>query len=110
MDSKWHYIWFCIIHRNFVFHKQISLLGNTSWNPFLDLCLLLHFDLLMTEVKKLYRNVKQGKIAGVCSGIADYFEIDPVLVRLFFILMIFWGGGVLAYIIAWFIVPPKIEI
>lgn len=64
----------------------------------------------MTEVKKLYRNVKHGKIAGVCAGIADYFEIDPVLVRLFFILMIFWGGGVLAYIIAWFIVPPKYEI
>lgn len=61
----------------------------------------------MSEVKKLYRNINEAKIAGVCAGIADYFDIDPVLVRLLFILMIFWGGGIIAYIIAWFIVPPK---
>ncbi len=61
----------------------------------------------MSEVKKLYRNVNNAKIAGVCAGIADYFNIDPVLVRLLFILMIFWGGGIIAYIIAWFIVPSK---
>lgn len=61
----------------------------------------------MSEVKKLYRNVSSGKIAGVCAGIADYFAIDPVLVRLFLILMIFWGGGIIGYIIAWIIVPPK---
>ncbi len=63
----------------------------------------------MSEVKKLYRNVRAGKIAGVCAGIADYFQLDPVLVRLFFLLMICWGGGVIAYIIAWFIVPPTFE-
>jgi len=37
----------------------------------------------MSEVKKLYRNVNDSKIAGVCAGIANYFETDPVLVRLF---------------------------
>jgi len=63
----------------------------------------------MSEVKKLYRNVRAGKIAGVCAGIADYFQLDPVLVRLFFLLMICWGGGVIAYIIALFIVPPTFE-
>lgn len=61
----------------------------------------------LAEVKKLYRDVHNAKIAGVCAGISKYFEIDPVLVRLFFILMLFWGGGIIAYIIAWIIVPPN---
>ncbi len=56
-------------------------------------------------MKRLYRNTKDAKIAGVCSGIANYFDIDPVIVRLVFILSIFWGAGIIAYIIAWIIVP-----
>ena len=59
----------------------------------------------MAEVKKLYRNIYTGKIAGVCAEIADYFSIDPVLIRLLFILMMFWG--LFGYIIAWIIVPAK---
>ena len=48
------------------------------------------------------------KIAGVCSGIADYFEVDPTLVRLVWVLFcLFWGIGILGYIIAWIIVPPQ---
>ena len=35
-------------------------------------------------MKKLYRNETDGKIAGICSGIGDYFEIDPVIIRLLF--------------------------
>lgn len=47
-------------------------------------------------------------IAGVCEGMGDYFEIDPVIVRLLFVLASFAiGGGILIYIIAWIIVPPK---
>ncbi len=56
-------------------------------------------------MKRLYRNTKEAKIAGVCAGLANYFDIDPVIIRLLFILSIFWGGGIIAYIIAWFIVP-----
>ncbi|MCK5331320.1 MAG: PspC domain-containing protein [Candidatus Marinimicrobia bacterium] len=56
-------------------------------------------------LKRLYRNTKEAKIAGVCAGLANYFDIDPVIIRLLFILSIFWGGGIIAYIIAWFIVP-----
>jgi len=45
-------------------------------------------------------------IAGVCGGIGEYFEVDPTLVRLAWILFGLLGGaGVLAYIIAWLIVP-----
>lgn len=56
--------------------------------------------------KKLYRSRKDSKIAGVCGGIAEYFDIDPTIVRLLAVFTIFFGGGgIVAYIIAWIIVP-----
>ena len=58
-------------------------------------------------MKRLHRNKKNGKIAGICSGIGDYFDIDPVIVRLLFLLALFLGGGLIVYIIAWIIVPIK---
>ncbi len=58
-------------------------------------------------MKRLYRNTKEKKIAGVCAGLGEYFDIDPVIVRLLFLMSIFWGGGVIAYLIAWFVVPEK---
>jgi len=59
-------------------------------------------------VKKLYRSRKNSMIAGVCGGIAEYFDIDPTLVRLLAILIVFLGGvGILAYIIAWIIIPEN---
>lgn len=61
--------------------------------------------------KRLYR-IEAGKIlAGVCGGIADYFAIDPNVVRIGFVLFGFLGGtGILAYIIAALIVPTKSQI
>ena len=58
-------------------------------------------------MKRLHRNKKNGKIAGICSGIGDYFDIDPVIVRLLFLLALFLGGGLIVYIIAWIIIPIK---
>ncbi|HQA47141.1 MAG: PspC domain-containing protein [Clostridiales bacterium] len=56
--------------------------------------------------KKLYRSQTDKKIAGVCGGVAEYFGIDSTLVRLGWILFTFAGGsGILAYIIAWIIMP-----
>ena len=60
--------------------------------------------------KKLYRNTENKMLAGVCSGIADYFDIDPTLVRLGWVLFsLLDGSGLLAYIIAAIIIPdaPK---
>ena len=58
--------------------------------------------------KKLYRNPENKMLAGVCSGIADYFNIDPTLVRLGWVLFSLLGGsGLLAYIIAAIIVPEN---
>jgi phage shock protein C len=58
--------------------------------------------------KKLYRSQTDRKIAGVCGGIAEYFDIDSTLVRLGWILFLFAGGsGILAYIIAWIVMPDR---
>jgi phage shock protein C len=61
-----------------------------------------------TMTKKLYRSRTERMIAGVCGGLAEYFEIDSTLVRLIAIALTLAGGsGVLAYIIFWFVVPQK---
>lgn len=58
--------------------------------------------------KKLYRSVTDKMLGGVCGGLAEYFEIDPVIVRLIFVLAVIFGGsGILAYIILWIIIPQK---
>ena len=61
------------------------------------------------KIKRLYRAPpKDSIIAGVCAGIADYFSVDPVLIRLFWILLVFgYGTGVVAYLLAWAIIPRK---
>lgn len=59
-------------------------------------------------MKKLYRSLRDRKIAGVCGGIAEYFHIDSTIVRIIFLLFLFGGGGgLLVYIIAWVIVPER---
>ena len=60
------------------------------------------------EEKKLYR-VEEGKVlAGVCKGVAEYFNIDVTIVRLgWAIVSLFAGSGILAYIIALIIMPKK---
>ena len=60
------------------------------------------------KMKKLYRSEKNRMIAGVCGGIAEYFNIDPTLVRLGFVALSFMlGGGVLVYILAAIIIPKE---
>lgn len=56
--------------------------------------------------KKLYRNVDDQIIAGVASGLAAYFGVDPVFIRLLFVLAIFVNGfGILAYLVLWVVMP-----
>lgn len=60
------------------------------------------------EGKKLYKSSTDKKIAGVCGGIAEYFNIDSTLVRLGWVVFSLLGGsGLLAYIIAAIIVPEN---
>lgn len=59
-------------------------------------------------VKKLYRSKEDKIIAGVCGGIAEYFSIDPIWVRLTAIILLFLNGiGALLYIILWILVPEN---
>lgn len=66
---------------------------------------------MKNKPKRLYLSNTDRKIAGFCGGIAEYFNIDPTIVRLFYVLLslISMGAGILIYIIAWWIVPrnPK---
>ena len=56
--------------------------------------------------KRLYKSRDNRMLAGVCGGVADYFGIDPTLVRLGWILCCALGGsGILAYIIAAIVIP-----
>ncbi|MDD5163139.1 MAG: PspC domain-containing protein [Candidatus ainarchaeum sp.] len=61
-------------------------------------------------IKRLYRSGKEKLLGGVCGGIAEYFNIDPVIVRLLWIALCFAGGaGIILYIIAWIIIPRNPE-
>ena len=56
------------------------------------------------SAKKLVR--KEGKILGVCAGLGDYFDLDPTIVRIVFILLLFGiGGGLLIYLILALVMP-----
>ena len=56
--------------------------------------------------KRLYRNKQDKMIAGVCSGLGDYFDIDPTVVRLAWVVFAFFaGGGIIAYLIGMIIIP-----
>ena len=58
-------------------------------------------------MKRLYRDKTDYKIAGICSGFGEYLNIDPVIIRLVFLFGLLLGGGLLVYIIAWFVIPIK---
>lgn len=56
--------------------------------------------------KRLYRDEENSVLGGVCSGLSNYFDIDPIIIRLLFIVTIIFGGfGTIAYILLWIIVP-----
>lgn len=58
--------------------------------------------------KKLKRSSTDRVIAGVCGGFGEYFNIDPVIVRVLWVLMSFWGGmGFLAYLICALVIPEN---
>jgi len=63
---------------------------------------------MSSEVKRLYRSADDQMISGVCAGLAEYFGIDPTLVRLLFVFLALAGGpGVLIYLIMWIVVPER---
>ncbi len=61
--------------------------------------------------KRLYKIEEGKKLCGVCGGIAEYFDVDPTLIRLLWVVLVLCAGtGILAYIVAALIMPNKSEI
>ncbi len=65
---------------------------------------------MMNEYKRLYRSVDDRMFAGVCAGIAEYFDVDPTLIRLLFVFGFFATGSGLfwAYVIMMIVVPEYV--
>jgi phage shock protein C len=62
----------------------------------------------MDGTRKLYRSKTNRKLAGVCGGLAQYFNIDATVIRvLFVVLAILGGSGLLLYLALWIIVPKE---
>jgi phage shock protein PspC (stress-responsive transcriptional regulator) len=61
----------------------------------------------MDSPRKLYRSKKKW-LAGVCGGVAEYLNLDPTIIRvLWVILSLIYGIGILAYIVAWILIPKN---
>jgi len=60
-------------------------------------------------MKRLYRSKTQRMLAGICGGIGEHFDVDPTVIRLVWAVLSLMsvGIGIIAYIIAWIIVPEE---
>ncbi|HEV3399539.1 MAG TPA: PspC domain-containing protein [Actinomycetes bacterium] len=64
----------------------------------------------MDPSRKLYRSRTNRKLAGVCGGLAEFFNLDPTLIRvLFVVLAVLGGSGVILYLAMWILVPNQPE-
>ncbi len=64
----------------------------------------------MDEPKKLRRSTSNKMVAGVCAGIAQYFNLDPTIIRILYVLMVFFAGfGILLYLILWIVIPNDVQ-
>lgn len=62
----------------------------------------------MSDIKRLYRSRTDRKIAGVCGGLAQYMNVDPTVIRIIFLVLLFLGGGgFLIYLIIWICAPDE---
>lgn len=55
--------------------------------------------------KRLYRSRNDKMLGGVCGGVAEYFKVDPSIVRILWVVFTFSGMPLIAYIVAWIILP-----
>lgn len=63
------------------------------------------FDQTASGQRRIFRNPNDKILGGVCSGLGNYFDVDPVIIRLIWAAFAFAGIGVLAYIISWIVIP-----
>lgn len=61
---------------------------------------------LSKPYKRLWRSRRDRKIAGICGGLGDYFQMDPVWIRILFVVFFFLGGSaLLVYLLMWLLIP-----
>ncbi len=62
----------------------------------------------MNSVRRLYRSRMSKMVGGVCGGLSEYFQIDPSIMRIGWVVFTMLGGaGLLAYIICWIVIPEE---
>ncbi len=62
----------------------------------------------MDPTRKLYRSRSDRKLAGVCGGLAEFFSLDPTLIRVLFVILALAGGsGIVIYLAMWIMVPNQ---
>lgn len=58
--------------------------------------------------KRFYLSETDKKIGGVCGGLAEYFDVDPLIVRIIFVVLVLgYGTGLLAYLLLWLLAPKR---
>lgn len=61
--------------------------------------------------KRLYRIEEGSKLFGVCGGLAEYFDLDPTIIRVIWALLtVFYGAGIIAYLVCALCMPKKSEV
>ena len=62
----------------------------------------------MAQTRRLYRSRTNRKLAGVCGGLAQYFNTDATLIRVLFVVLALLGGpGLVIYLVLWIVVPEE---
>lgn len=85
-------------HSNFCYNCGAKLVSTVPGAPVVGVPVGVH--------KRLMRSSTDKKIAGVCGGLAEYFDLDPMLVRILWLVLLFFAGtGVLAYLVLWILLP-----
>lgn len=57
--------------------------------------------------RRLYRSRRNAVIGGVCGGLGEYFDVDPVLVRIIWLIALFSGVGLIVYFLCWLLIPQR---
>lgn len=86
--------------------KLLPRAGRNGGEPNTPLVSIRRGGLEVDKEKKLKRSRREKILAGVCGGVAEYFSVDPVLVRLIWAAFaLLEGAGILLYIVAWIVMP-----